>query len=275
MYRMKLKAGLRGLVLAAGTAIAATGAFAAPEIPAGYALDGYQTIFDGSAASFANWTYVGSGSSGFSLKPDGTMQTIAGRSGAIWYNVEKLGDFSVKLEFRDDSPTSRRGNSGVLLRSPDLNSGFFGCQGKTACGYEVQINDGNTADPRLTGSIYGFDDIYSATAAGATAKGVWSTMEILVIGQHYQVWRNGELINDYLSVPGVAFPGRPTDPGSSGRGLVGWFGLQSHGSAEDVVSFRNVQFSSVSAVPEPETYMMMAAGLAFVFGVAKRRRRAG
>lgn len=274
MSRMHLRTGLSGLVFAVGTAITTTGAFAASVLPAGYALDGYQSIFDGTQASFANWTYVGGGGSGFALKADGTMQTIGGRSGAIWYNVEQLGDFSVKLEWRDDSPNSRRANSGVLLRSPDLNSGFFGCQGKPVCGYEVQINDGNPADPRLTGSIYGFDDIMNATLAGATAKGVWNTMEILVVGQHYQVWRNDVLINDYVSVPGVPFPGRPTDPGSDGRGLVGWFGLQSHGSTEDVVSFRNIQFSAVTAVPEPESYLMMAAGLAFVFGVVKRRRRA-
>ena len=269
MNRMKLKAGLSGLVFAVGTAIAATGAFAAD-----VKLAGYQSIFDGTQDSFNDWRYVGS-RVGFVLKDDGTMQSQAGSSGALWYNVEQFTDFSLKFEWRDDSsatPTNRGGNSGVLLRSPTQSSGFFGCQGQPVCGYEMQINDVRQQDSRLTGSIYGFDDITDPILAGVTPKGTWNTMEILVVGQHYQVWRNGDLINDFLSVPGLTFPGRPTDPGSDGRGLVGWLGLQAHGNTSDVVSFRNIQISAVTPVPEPESYMLMAAGLAFVFGVARRRR---
>ena len=48
-------------------------------------------------------------------------------------------------------------------------------------------------------------------------------------------------------VPGVPVPGRPDDPGSSGRGLVGYIGLQAHGAEQDVVSFRNVRIRDLSA----------------------------
>lgn len=51
----------------------------------------------------------------------------------------------------------------------------------------------------------------------------------------------GVVIDRYENVPGVPFPGRPQDPDSSSRGLVGHVGLQAHGSAPHVVSFRNVR----------------------------------
>jgi hypothetical protein len=68
-----------------------------------------------------------------------------------------------------------------------------------------------------------------------------------VVGQQYTVTRNGEVINEFLNVPGLPFPGRPDDPGSSGRGLVGYVGLQAHGAPQDVVSFRNVRIRDISA----------------------------
>jgi hypothetical protein len=60
------------------------------------------------------------------------------------------------------------------------------------------------------------------------------------------VIRNGTVINEYENAPGVAFPGRPNDPNSSSRGLVGYIGLQSHGGPNDVESFRNVRIRDLS-----------------------------
>ena len=51
------------------------------------------------------------------------------------------------------------------------------------CGHEIQINDNADGDPRKTGSIYGFKDLDIA-AARPVAKGVWSELEIRVVGQH-------------------------------------------------------------------------------------------
>ena len=112
----------------------------------------------------------------------------------------------------------------------------------------MQINhspDGGTNDPRKTGSIYGFADLDGARSH-PTAAGVWNDLEIKVVGQHYTVIRNGAVINEYENVPDVPFPGRPNDPGSSSRGLVGYIGLQSHGGPNDVVSFRNIRILDLS-----------------------------
>ena len=217
---------------------------------------GYVTILDGSRKCFAQWRYAGGASA--TLQRDGTVQTGAGTDGlgVLWFAARPYGDFSLRLQFRDDAAAPARANSGVQVRFPAPKSPTPGCpttfdgneQDNPAwvavnCGHEIQINDsadGGTADPRKTGSIYGFDDIDAATAR-VTPLGTWNDLEITVVGQHYTVTRNGVVINEYENVPDVPFPGRPNDPDSSSRGLVGYLGLQAHGGENDIVSFRNVR----------------------------------
>jgi hypothetical protein len=223
---------------------------------------GYEVIFDGSRRCFERWRYAGGAS--MTLRRDGTARSEPGDSGlgVLWYAARPYGDFSLKLQFRDDAPeTGQRANSGVQVRFPAPRPPVPGCPttfdgneqnnaGWVAvnCGHEVQINDSPDVepfDPRKTGSIYGFADINGAQSR-PTAKGVWNDLEIKVVGQHYTVIRNGAIINEYENVPGVPFPGRPNDPGSESRGLVGYIGLQAHGGENDVVSFRNIRIKDLS-----------------------------
>jgi hypothetical protein len=223
---------------------------------------GYETILDGSRRCFRRWRYAGGAS--ITLQRDGTVKTGPGAPGlgVLWYAARPYGDFSLKLQFRDDAPDAdERANSGVQVRFPAPHPPVPGCpttfngneQNNAAwiavnCGHEIQINDspdGPPFDPRKTGSIYGFADLDSAHSH-PTAKGVWNDLEIKVVGQHYTVIRNGAVINEFENVPGLPFPGRPNDPGSDSRGLVGYIGLQSHGGDNDVVSFRNVRIKDLS-----------------------------
>ena len=217
---------------------------------------GYTVILDGSRRCFAQWKYAGGAS--VTLQRDGTVQTGGGADGlgVLWFAARPYGDFSLRLQFRDDATAPARANSGVQVRFPAPKSPTPGCpttfdgneENNPAwvavnCGHEVQINDsadGGTNDPRKTGSIYGFADL-DATAARVTPAGTWNDLEITVVGQHYTVTRNGVVINEYENLPGVPFPGRPNDPDSSSRGLVGYVGLQAHGGENDIVSFRNVR----------------------------------
>lgn len=243
---------LRRRVFAVGTAMAATVAFAAPGIASPIdALDEadteYEAVFDGTAASFQkNWMAVtpASGRGGFLLPGDGTMRSFSGGLGGLWLYLNQYGDFSIKLEWRDDSPVALSGNSGVLVRFPQPSVGLLSCLNRPTCGYEIQVNDSPDRDPKMTGSVYGFQDL-SVEAAKVTPKGTWNTYEVRAVGEHYTVIRNGVVINDYLSRPGLTFSGRPTDPGSSGRKLSGYVGLQFHGDSNDVVSYRNVQIAEV------------------------------
>lgn len=225
---------------------------------------GYEVIFDGSRRCLERWRYAGG--SMITLQRDGTLKAQPGppNLGVLWYS-RPYGDFSLRLQFRDDSPIAgTRANSGVQVRFPAPKPPVPGCpmtfngspqtENPAAwiavnCGHEIQINDSPDAppnDPRKTGSIYGFADL-NAAQARVTPPGVWNELEIRVIGQHYTVIRNGVVINEYENVPGVPFPGRPNDPDSSSRGLVGYLGLQAHGAPQDVVSFRNIRVRDISA----------------------------
>ena len=219
----------------------------------------YKVIFDGSRACFARWRYAGG--STITLQRDGTLRTGPGAPnlGVLWYAARPYGDFSLRLQFRDDAPAPARANSGVQVRFPAPRPPVPGCpmtfngQPQTNgagwiavnCGHEVQINDSPDGDPRKTGSIYGFADLNSAQSR-PTRRGIWNDLEIKVVGQHYTVIRNGFVINEHENVPGVPFPGRPNDPGSESRGLVGYIGLQAHGAPNDIVSFRNIRIRDLS-----------------------------
>jgi hypothetical protein len=227
----------------------------------GQTRDGYQVIFDGSKRCFERWRYAGGAT--MTLQSDGTVRSGPGGDpglGVFWYAARPYGDFILKLQFRDDAPDGRA-NSGVQVRFPAPHAPVPGCpttfngseQNNDAwiavnCGHEVQINDspdGAPFDPRKTGSIYGFADLDSAHSH-PTDKGVWNNLEIKVVNQHYTVTRNGVVINEFENVPGLPFPGRPNDPGSESRGLVGYIGLQSHGGPNDVVSFRDIRIKDLS-----------------------------
>ena len=176
--------------------------------------------------------------------------------GVLWFAARPYGDFSLRLQFRDDAtapaPRQQRRAGAVPgaqvadARLPDdvqrqrAEQPGVGRGQLRPRGPDQRLARRGADDPRKTGSIYGFADL-DATQARVTAAGMWNDLEITVVGQHYTVIRNGVVINEYENVPGVPFPGRPNDPGSSSRGLVGYVGLQAHGGANDVVSFRNVR----------------------------------
>jgi Domain of Unknown Function (DUF1080) len=223
---------------------------------------GYETILDGSKRCWDRWRYAGGAS--MTRQRDGTVQAGPGAPGlgVLWYAVRPYGDFSLKLEFRDDAPEEgARANSGIQVRFPAPRPPVPGCPmtfngnpitdaGAPAwiavnCGHEVQINDNAGGDPRKTGSIYGFKDL-DIQAARPVPKGEWSDLEIRVVGQTYTVVRDGVVINEYENVPGVFMQGRPNDPPSDARGLVGYIGLQAHGAPNDVVSFRNIRIKDLS-----------------------------
>src|SRR4051794_2283597 len=170
--------------------------------PAAAQGKGYQYIFDGSQASFDRWTQAPSGN--FELRKDGSIVANGGL-GMLWYPVTSYGDFSVKLQFRDERPDDGYANSGVFVRFPDLPTrpldqrpecGKVGAaQTPPAwvaiyCGQEIQIYDGPTGEPQKTGSIYNFDPLNLAQAM-PTPKGVWNDYEIRVVGPHYTIIRNG------------------------------------------------------------------------------------
>ncbi|MEU3189757.1 family 16 glycoside hydrolase [Streptomyces sp. NPDC006992] len=209
---------------------------------------GYRDLFDGSEESFADWEQVGGGK--FGLNDDGSMTSDSSVEGMgmLWYPKRKYGDFSLKLQFRDDAPGDGRANSGVFARFPDVHDHPEESRPEWVAikyGHELQILDRPDGDMYKTGSVYGFDRVGLA-GAGVTPKGTWNDYEIRVVGQHYEIYRNGTLINEFDNDRGQVFePPRSDDPGTDGRRYAsGYVGLQVH-STTDVVSYRNVRIKEL------------------------------
>jgi hypothetical protein len=171
----------------------------------------YKTLFDG--RSTAGWRHAGDAR--VELR-GGMLQTAPGDGlGVFYYARERYRDFVLRVRFR----AAAGANSGVHLRFPRPG----GRCSWIDCGHEVQIND-TAADPRRTGSIYGFADL-DATRARVKPPNTWSTLTIRVVGQTYSVYRDGKRINRYRA----------------SRRRSGYIGLQAHGGAQDVVAFRAIR----------------------------------
>ncbi|MEO9322794.1 ThuA domain-containing protein [Nocardioides sp. C4-1] len=212
----------------------------------------YTPIFDGSAASFAKWEQAPSGS--FTRTARGTM-TTAGGLGMLWYAEQPFGDFTVRLQFKDNAPDGFRANTGVFTRFPDLRTpleerpaGSCGTVGSARtsaawvaiyCGHEIQIYDGDTGEVQKTGSVYNFDPVGLA-AARPTPKGQWNDYEIRVQGQQYTISRNGVRINTFTNSPGLASSRAGDPPTDMRQFLSGYLGLQNH-SDNDAAEFRNIR----------------------------------
>ncbi|MEU6018639.1 family 16 glycoside hydrolase [Streptomyces sp. NPDC047515] len=210
--------------------------------------EGYKKLFDGTAASFAKWQQVGGGR--FGLNADGTItsSTTVDGMGMLWFPGRQYGDFSLKLQWRDDAPGAGNANSGVFVRFPNVHNNPEESRPEWVAikyGHEVQILDRPDGDMYKTGSIYGFDRIGLA-GAGVTPKGTWNDYEIRVVDQHYSVYRNGVLLNEFDNNGGQVFePPRGDDPGTDGRRYAsGYIGLQVH-STTDVVSYRDIRIKEL------------------------------
>jgi len=210
--------------------------------------EGYRKILDGTAESFAKWQQVGGGS--FGLNADGsiTSGTTEGGLGMLWFPERKYGDFSLRLQWRDDAPGTGNANAGVFVRFPWVHDHPEESRPEWVAikyGHEVQVLDRPDGDMYKTGSIYGFDRVGLA-GAGVTQKGTWNDYEIRVVDQHYSVYRNGVLINEFDNTGGQEFvPPRSDDPGTDGRRFAsGYVGLQVHGTT-DVISYRDVRIKEL------------------------------
>ncbi|MFE3739919.1 OmpL47-type beta-barrel domain-containing protein [Streptomyces sp. NPDC059134] len=210
--------------------------------------EGYRPLFDGTAESLAKWEQVGGGK--FALSGDGaiTSSTTVEGMGMLWFPQRTYGDFSLKLQFRDDAPGNGNANGGVFVRFPNVHNHPEESRPEWVAinyGHEIQILDRPDGDLYKTGSVYGFDRV-GLGGAGVTPKGTWNDYEIRVEGQHYTILRNGVLINEFDNVGGQSFyPERAGDPGTDGRRYAtGYVGLQVHGTT-DVISYRDVRIKEL------------------------------
>jgi len=211
--------------------------------------EGYRKLFDGTAESLAKWQHVGGGQFGLNEEEGSiTSSTTVEGMGMLWFPARQYGDFSLKLQWRDDAPGTGNANGGVFVRFPDVHGHPEESRPEWVAikyGHEIQANDRPDGDMYKTGSVYGFDRV-GLGGAGVTPKGTWNDYEIRVVDQHYSVYRNGVLINEFDNNRGQLFePPRGDDPGTDGRRYAsGYIGLQVHGTS-DVISYRDVRIQEL------------------------------
>lgn len=146
--------------------------------------EGYRKLFDGTAESLAKWQQVGGGK--FGLNADGsiTSSTTVDGMGMLWFPGRQYGDFSLKLQWRDDAPGAGNANGGVFVRFPNVHDNPEESRPEWVAikyGHEVQILDRPDGDMYKTGSVYGFDRVGLAGAGvtprapGTTTRSGWWT----------------------------------------------------------------------------------------------------
>jgi glucose/arabinose dehydrogenase/type 1 glutamine amidotransferase len=218
-----------------------------------------ERIFDGSAPSLAQWAQAGGGR--FELMDDGSggLNPVGGL-GMLWYPVKQYGDFKLKFQFREGRTDGGLSNGGAFVRFPDprtpLDQRTDACAktGNAAtdqawvaiyCGHEIQLYDGTGAESQKTGSIYNFDPNDITKIGKPSPVGQWNDYEIEVVGQHYTIRRNGDVIKEFENSPGKQ-SSRGGDPPTDQRQFAqGFIGLQNHGGA-DTMQYRDIRVEDVS-----------------------------
>lgn len=187
----------------------------------------FQSIFDGTQASFDSWKHAGDGF--FTLNPDGSMTSgntaEAPNYGLHWYEPKQYKNFTVRMQWKASDLLD---NSGVFARFPNPGNDPNVAVNQ---GHEIQINENPGGDPQKTGAIYNADP---ANFRNAKPVGEWNDYQISVVGQRYTVCLNGKIVNDYVS--------------DKGRPLEGFIGVQNHDPTSNV-SFRDIRVKELPDAP--------------------------
>ena len=194
-------------------------------------------LLDG--GSLEGWEHVGPG--GFVSRPDGSIEGEGGM-GLLYYAERPFRDFVLELDWLAAGDST---NSGVYLRIPEKPADP---QYAVDHGYEIQIYRPATKQTYegATGAVYSFA---SAFRDSSRPVGEWNRLRVEVRGQHYQVFLNGDKVNEFFG----------------DRALEGYIGLQNHDSRSPI-RFRDIRVTPLSGGAGPEH-----AGLAEHLAVREER----
>lgn len=180
--------------------------------------DGWTTIFDGK--SLDGWK-VNESPASFKLE-DGVIVANGARAHLFYVGDPK--PFK-NFEFQAEVMTLPNSNSGIIFHCKWQDSNWI----KT--GFEAQINNSYTKDPRVTASVYAVKDVKEAPAK----DNEWFTYHIKVEGKTVVITINGKEINRYTEPEG-------TKPGKDFERVFGegTFCLQAHDPGS-TVKFKNIK----------------------------------
>lgn len=144
-----------------------------------------------------------------------SLQNDPGRQGSFLWTTADYHDFIVEFEFRFDGGTV---DSGVFLRNETD---------------QIQLGVSGSLKRDMTGSPYIAGKGYPIEASGIAEllrPADWNSMKIVVVGNGYDVWLNGEHVLRYESAT-------PVKPGP--------IGLQVHPGNEMRMRYRNVRLAEL------------------------------
>ena len=173
------------------------------------AQDGWKAMFDGKTLD--GW------------KANENAQSWTAKNGEIVGDGEKshlfwMGEECEDCEFKADVKINHGGNSGMYFRTA-FGPGF-------PKGYEAQVDNTHT-DPKRTGSLYNFKNIYEQLIPDDT----WWNQHIIVQGNHIVIKINDKTVVDYVDEKNTY--------------TKGFLALQQH-NAGSVVEFKNLMMRPIS-----------------------------
>ncbi|WP_205859527.1 family 16 glycoside hydrolase [Phycicoccus flavus] len=197
--------------------------------------EGFRMLFDGTAASLAEWRMAGPG--GFALQEDCSILSQGGLG--LLYHPEELESYRLTLDWKlagDD-------NGGVFVGFPDPGTDPWLAVDR---GREIQIDATDDADS-TTGAVYNAQaaDVEARDAA-LNPPGEWNTYEIVKTGPRIRVLLNGSEINDFTETD----PARLNTPS-----LVG---IQNHGNGDEVY-YRDIQVQDLETPDGPAPTLELTA----------------
>ena len=181
--------------------------------------DGFYTLFDGK--SLDGWK-VDENADSFKLE-DGNI-VVNGKVAHLFYagpvNNHDFKDF----HFRAEVMTFPNSNSGIYFHTKFQSAGF------PNQGFECQVNNTYTKDPKKTGGLYGIKDVMNTAPV---KDNEWFTYDIIVKGNHVEIQINGKTTAEWT---------QPDDYKTRGGRRIGsgTFALQAHDPGSKVM-YRNIK----------------------------------
>lgn len=183
---------------------------------------GFTSLFNGK--DLTGWKISDANENTFSVK-DGAIVAHGKRSHAFYDGPFNQHDFK-NFELKVDVMTQPVSNGGIYFHTAYQDSGW------PDKGFEVQVNNSFTKDPRKTGGLYMVQDNMN----GVAEDGKWFTEHIIVKNNHVTVMVDGKKIVDWTQPADWAGP--KNNPGRKLSG--GTIALQGHDPGSTVM-YKNIR----------------------------------
>jgi hypothetical protein len=207
---------MRSLTILVGVFVAVWAIPASAQIGA----QGWLPLFDGK--SLDGWK-AGANAETFSVR-EGAIVAHGPNSHLFYVGPVYYGDFK-DFELKVDVMTEPEANGGVFFHTQYQDKGLV------AKGFEVQVNNSDSSDPRRTGGLYKMQDVDQSPVKDKE----WFTLHVVVEGKHVTIDVGGRKLVDWTEPD-------PPQPPSDRLGRVlssGTFALQGH-DERSTVYYKNI-----------------------------------